>query len=117
MLAEAGGPSIAPKGAGDSFQGLRAIKTFVGQDGACLAAPDYIERKPEAEASGKAKPLCQLRWHLLSEHGPLATQTKNHLPSARARQERQESTWRSPSSDVALSGSPCRRLYSSSPGK
>ena len=63
-------PASAPKRAGDTFQGLRAIQTFVGQDDAGLTTPAYVKYKAEAEASG-TQPLRPLGWHLLSELGPL----------------------------------------------
>ena len=39
MMADAAGPSVAPKQTGDAPQELRAVKTIVGQDDVGLPTP------------------------------------------------------------------------------
>ena len=70
LMVEAVGPSTAPKRAGDSAQGLQAIKLYLGQDDGALATPEYNRRKADTEAVGLI-PFCPLRWHVSSELGQL----------------------------------------------
>ena len=79
LMAEAAGPNTAPKRAGETVQGLHAVKLYLGQDDSALATAEYLRYKTEAEASRQVA-LCPLRWHLHAEIG-LLDETKQGPPA------------------------------------
>ena len=82
LMAEAAGPTTVPKRAGDTVQGLHAVKLYLGQDDSALATAEYLKYRAEAEAKGQVA-LDPLRWHLHAEIGVL-DETEQGPPAKRS---------------------------------
>ena len=82
LMVDTAVPTSCPKRAGDTVQGLSAVKLVLVQDDNALATADYLTYKAAQLAAGQPF-LDPLRWHLHSqvgsldetEHGPPAKRT------------------------------------------
>ena len=75
-------PTSCPKRAGDTVQGLSAVKLFLVQDDNALATSEYLTYKAEKQAAGQVFFLNPLRWHLYSQVGTL-DETEQGPPAKR----------------------------------
>ncbi|MFM7983930.1 MAG: hypothetical protein ACKPKO_31860, partial [Candidatus Fonsibacter sp.] len=82
LLAEAACSVTVPKRAGDTVQGLQAVKLYLNQDDNALATAEYLQYRAEATAKGSAV-LDPLRWHLHMEVG-LLDETEQGPPAKRS---------------------------------
>ena len=106
-MADTAVPTSCPKRAGDTVQGLSAVKLFLVQDGNALATAEYLTYRAEKQAAGQGF-LGPLRWHrsqdprtgaaagaeaMATAAAPLHRQWQQHpWPRRRAaRQQRQQS--------------------------
>ena len=70
LMVDTAVPTSCPKRAGDTVQGLSAVKLFLVQDDNALATAEYLTYKAEKQAAGQVV-LDPLRWHLYSQVGTL----------------------------------------------
>ena len=81
LMADAAGLTTVPKRAGDTVQGLSAVKLYLGQGDSALATAEYLKYRAEVEARGRVA-LDPLRWHLHLEIGVL-DETEQGPPAKR----------------------------------
>ena len=82
LMVDAAVPASGPKRAGDTVQGLSAVKLFMVQDDLALATAEYLAYKAEKQAARQAV-LDPLRWHLHLQVGTL-DETEQGPPAKRS---------------------------------
>jgi hypothetical protein len=81
LMVDTAVPTSCPKRAGDTVQGLSAVKLFLVQDDNALATAEYLTYRAEKQAAGQGF-LDPLRWHLYSQVGTL-DETEQGPPAKR----------------------------------